>query len=308
METVLITGISGALARIVARSLAKSHAVCGVDVVPWRSAPPGVRIHLADVRKRAFEDVIRRERPSAIVHLGFIRHFRARERQRHDVNVRGTKRLLDHCLRYGVKRLVVLSSSYVYGAFAENPFHIAEDAPLSGSRTYPEIRDLIEVDTLATGFLWKEPSVSACVLRPVNVIGPTAHSMAARYLRLPRVPTVMGFDPMMQFIHEEDVARAIEISLARGLRGVFNVVGPGEVPVRTAIRETGGVAWPVPEMLLRSTFGTLFRLGFGDFPEGMLEYLKYPVTLDGRAFAAATGFAPIHGLAQCFESVRRGRR
>ncbi|MEZ4216143.1 MAG: NAD-dependent epimerase/dehydratase family protein [Myxococcota bacterium] len=308
MENVLITGISGALARILARSLAGAHRVCGVDVVPWRSAPQGVRIHLADVRKRSFEDAIRRERPDAIVHLGFIRHFQSDERHRHDVNVRGTKRLLDHCLRYGVKRLVVVSSSYVYGAFAENPFHMTEDAPLSASRTYPEIRDLVEVDTLASGFLWKEPSVTTCVLRPVNVIGPTAHSMAARYLGLPRVPTVMGFDPMMQFIHEEDVAGAIARALGCGLRGVFNVVGPGEVPVRTAIHETGGVAWPVPEVLLRSTFGTLFRLGFGDFPQGMLDYLKYPVTLDGRPFAAATGFEPAHGLADCFESVRRSRR
>jgi UDP-glucose 4-epimerase len=85
--------------------------------------------------------------------MGFIRHFRADARLRHDVNVRGTKQLLDHCIHYGVQQLVVISSGYVYGASPENPFYMDEDHPLSATRSYPEIRDLVEVDTLASGFL-----------------------------------------------------------------------------------------------------------------------------------------------------------
>ena len=128
--------------------------------------------------------MIRTELPTAIVHLGFIRHFRGDPRQRHDVNVRGTKQLLDHCAHYGVQKLIVVSSGYVYGAFPENPFYMDEDHPLSASRTYPEIRDLVEVDTLASAFLWKYPHMRTCVLRPVNVLGYFVHSMIGSYLRL----------------------------------------------------------------------------------------------------------------------------
>ena len=74
----------------------------------------------------------------------------------------------------------------------------------------------------------------------MNVLGYYVHSMIGQYLRERRVPTVMGFDPMMQFIHEEDVSEAIALALEHGLQGVFNVAGPGEVPLHTAIRETGG--------------------------------------------------------------------
>lgn len=315
MEKVLITGISGAQARVLANLLRERVNVCGVDHAKWRDAPRGVTSCVADLRKRSFEDVMRTERPDSVVHLGFIRHFRGDERHRHDVNVRGTQRLLEHCVRYNVKRLVVGSSSYVYGAFPENPFNLPEEAPLSASRSYPEIRDLVEVDTLATAFLWKEAGLATSVLRPVNVIGRSAQSMAARYLRLVRIPTVMGFDPMMQFIHEGDVALAIEHALDADLRGVFNVVGAGEVPLHTAISETGGIAWPVPEPLLRSAFGALFKYasvmpgvgsrGIGGFPEGILDYLKYPVTLGGAAFREATGFKPRYDLRECFESQRR---
>ncbi len=305
MEKVLITGIAGGQGRLLARRLLENYEVCGVDTVSWEGAPRGVRVQQLDLRKKKFEDVIRTELPTAIVHMGFVRHFRSDEKTRHDVNVRGTKQLLDHCVNHGVQKLVVLSSSYVYGAFPENPYFMDEDSPLSASRSYPEIRDLVEVDTLASAFLWRYPHIRTCVLRPVNVLGYYVHSMIAQYLRQRRIPTVMGFDPMMQFVHEEDLSEAIALSLEHGLQGVFNVVGPGEVPLHTAIRETGGAAWSVPEPILRPMFDRLFRLGLIPYPPGALDYLKFPITLSGSRFVEATNFHPLFGLEEIFHSIRR---
>ena len=127
MEKVLITGIAGGQGRLLARRLLENYEVCGADRVPWEGRPRAVAVHLVDLRKKKFEDVIRTELPTAVVHLGFIRHFRGDARRRHDVNVRGTKQLLDHCAHYGVQKLVVVSSGYVYGAFPENPFYMDED-------------------------------------------------------------------------------------------------------------------------------------------------------------------------------------
>ncbi len=305
MEKVLITGISGGQGRLLARRLLEGYEVAGADRVAWEGHPRGVTIHRVDLRKKRFEDVIRTELPTAVVHMGFIRHFREDARERHDVNVRGTKQLLDHCVHYGVQKLVVLSSGYVYGAFPENPYYMDEDSPLSASRSYPEIRDLVEVDTLASAFIWKYPQIRTCVLRPVNVLGYFVHSMIGQYLRQARVPTVMGFDPMMQFIHEEDLSEAIALALEHGLQGVFNVTGPGQVPLHTAIRETGGKAWPIPEPIMRPLFHRGFRWGVIPYPAGAIDYLKYPVTLSGQRFIEATNFRCLFGLEEIFHSVRR---
>jgi UDP-glucose 4-epimerase len=246
VEKVLITGISGGQGRLLARRLLENYEVCGVDRAAWEGHPQEIAVHTVDLRKKRFEDVIRTELPTAVIHMGFIRHFRAGESVRHDVNVRGTKQLLDHCVNHGVQALVVLSSinhgvqallvlssSYVYGAFPENPYYMDEDSPLSASRSYPEIRDLVEVDTLASAFLWRYPHIRTCVLRPVNVLGYYVRSMVSQYLRESRIPTVMGFDPMMQFIHEEDLSEAIALALEHGLQGVFNVTGPGDCRCRS---------------------------------------------------------------------------
>ena len=179
-----------------------------------------------------------------------------------------------------------------------------EDAPLSASRSYPEIRDLVEVDTLASTFIWKYPEVRTSVLRPVNVLGRSVHSMARAYLSQSRVPTVMGFNPMMQFIHESDLNEAIVLALEHGLRGVYNVVGPGEVPVQTAIRETGGTVLPIPEPIARGYFDWSFRWGFGSYPPGMLDFLKYPASLSGDHFREATNFECLYRLPEIFDSIR----
>jgi len=305
MEKVLITGISGGQGRLLARRLRESYEVCGVDRVGWEGAPRGVQVHVVDIRKKKFEDVIRTEMPTAVVHLGFIRHFRTSDRERYDTNVRGTKQLLDHCVNHGVQSLVVVSSSYVYGAFPENPFYMDEDSPLSASRDYPEIRDLVEVDTLASAYLWRYPHLRTCVLRPVNVLGFYVHSMIGEYLKQTRVPKVMGFDPMMQFIHEEDLSEAIALALEHGLQGVFNVTGPGEVPLHTAIDETGGTALPIPELVMRPSFAQAFRFGLSPYPPGAIDYLKYPVTVSGERFVESTKFRCLFGLEEIFHSVRR---
>ncbi len=303
MERVLITGIAGGQGRLVAKRLLAETRVIGVDREPWDGHPREIDVHRIDLRKKKFEDLIRRERPDTIIHLGFVRHFRTEPEVRHEVNVMGTKRLLEYAAEYGVEQVVIVSSSYVYGALPENSYYLDEDAPLNVSRTYPDIRDLAEVDTLANMFLWKYPHIATSILRPVNTLGYYVHSTIGRYLKLDYVPTIMGFDPMLQFIHEDDVTEAIVRAAEKRTRGVFNVVGPEAVPLHVAIREIGSTAVPLPEFLARTTIARLFQLGISPFPPGAIDFAKFPCTIDGTRFRQAVGFEPLFSLEEIFASV-----
>ncbi len=306
MEKVLIAGISGGQGRLLARRLRRHFEVCGADRSNWEGGEPrGIRVYTLDLRKRKFEDVIRSERPRAVVHLGFLRDLRADPRLRHDVNVRGTRLLLDRCARHGVRNVVIVSSSAIYGALPDNPFFLDEQAPLSASRSWPEVRDLVEVDTLATSTGWSHPQLRTCLLRPVHVLGSDSHSLMARYLRMRWVPAVMGFDPMLQFLHEEDLSESIARVLEQDVQGVFNVTGAGEVPLSVAIRACGGRRIPLPEPAVRPLLAQLFWLGVSPFPTGAIDHLKYPLTVSGKRFREATGFEPLFGLEETFQSVRR---
>lgn len=303
MQKVLITGISGGLGRIVAERLETSMDIVGIDHTPWVGHPPQITMITADLRKKKVEDVFRRERPDAVVHLGLERH-NFDPKLRHDVNVVGTKRVIEAAATYGASRVVILTSSYVYGALPENPFYMDEETALNVSRHYPEIRDIAEMDSIATNFLWRYPKIRTAVLRPASTLGPRTHSSIATYLRLNPSPTLIGFDPLVQFIHELDVAEAILKALETGVRGVFNLVGPGAVPVSTAIRQSGGSALPVPETPTRILLRNLFRWGLFPFPADAVDFIKYPCTIDGRRFREATGFVAKRSLGETLRSVR----
>ena len=88
MKKVLITGIGGGQGQLVARTLLRrqrGYQIVGVDRTPWEGRPRGVSMAVADLRKRKFEDVIRRERPDVIVHLASVRHFKSHPALRHEV-------------------------------------------------------------------------------------------------------------------------------------------------------------------------------------------------------------------------------
>src|SRR5262249_59228283 len=95
-EKVLITGIAGGQGRLIARRLGGKFTLAGVDRMPWEDHPPEIPVHVLDLRKRKMEDIFRTERPDSVVHHAFIRHFRVEPRVRHEVNVLGTKRLLEY--------------------------------------------------------------------------------------------------------------------------------------------------------------------------------------------------------------------
>ncbi len=300
MQKVLITGIAGGLGRLVARRLRRSCDVIGADRERWTARLPELPFYQVDLRTRAFEDVFRTERPDAVVHLGFVRHFRGATQERYDVNVRGTRHLLDHCRRHGVGRVVVLSTSYVYGAMPENPSFMDEEHPLSASRNYPEIRDLVEVDTMVTSFMWQHVDIETSVIRPVPTLGYYVESTMASYLRARRVVVAMGFDPMMQFLHEDDLVEALAISVEKGVRGVYNLTGPGQVPLRVAIAETGGRPFPLPEPILRR-----YAERFMGLPAGAIDFINFPCTIDGSRFVRDTGFHARVSLEETFRSLPR---
>ena len=113
---------------------------------------------------------------------------------------------------------------------------------------------------LAQSFFWKRPETETVILRPVHILG-TVRNAPSNYLRLPVVPTLLGFDPMVQVIHEEDTVRALELALRPGVRGIFNLAGPAPAPLSRIIGVLGRAALPIPHTLARTMLAPLAASG-----------------------------------------------
>jgi UDP-glucose 4-epimerase len=291
MAHVLVTGIAGGLARRVAELLlARGDDVVGVD---YRHAPPPgpglerLTVLRASYNKTSIEDVFRRRRFDAVLHLGRVGNLKESVGKRFDLNVVGTQKIMNLCVAHGVGRLVVLSTFHIYGAHPSNHIPISEDEPLRAGVEFPQIADAIQLDNMASTWVYRHPEVATAVLRPTNVVGPSLQNTMSRLLRARRVPYVVGFNPMTQFLDEADLARAVLAAASGARAGVFNVAGPGALPWRSALDLVGARPCPVVPALARA-----LSLAAGAPPPYLLRFLMYPCVVSDAAFRAAFDWAP----------------
>src|SRR5579862_4679254 len=270
---VVITGISGRLGRIVARRLHHELGwqIVGLDRRPMHGRPKDIEHHQVDLRSKKARDVFRAGDVDALIHLGVMHDPRARPADLYSWNITGTSKLLEYCQAYRVPKVVLLSSANVYGPRPDNPQFLTEDAPLLASQRFPAMRDLVEIDHLVSTFLWRARNIETVILRPVHIVGPV-HNAPSNYLRNPRPFVLLGFDPMVQLIHVEDVAEAIALALGPARRGIYNIVGPGEVPLSAILRELHREPRHFPHPVAKPLLSLAFALGYSSFPVAELDF------------------------------------
>ncbi len=303
----VLTGIAGRLGRLLARRLHRDghYHVVGIDRRSLPGRPPDVEVHEVDLRSKRTRDVIRRTRPKALVHLGLLHDPHRSAKAHHRWNVEGTARLLDACAAYAVPKVVFLSTHTVYGARAENPQFLTEEAPLLGAQDLPQMRDLVEADMLVSSFFWKHQDIETVILRPVHILGRVSNAIS-NYLRLDPVPRLLGFDPMMQVIHEEDVVAGIVSALRPEVRGIFNLPGPGEIPLSVILRELGRSTISVPHFLAPTVMRLLWKMELSVFQGSELNHLRYVCMVDGSRARRELGFEPRHTLRETILAVDDG--
>jgi UDP-glucose 4-epimerase len=301
---VVITGISGRFGRIVARRLHhdENWQIVGLDRRSMPGRPRDIELHQVDLRSKKARDVFRAGDVDALLHLGVMHDPRARPAELYSWNIAGTAKLLEYCQAYRVPKVVLLSSANVYGPRPDNPQFLTEEAPLLAAQRFPQMRDLVEIDHLVSTFLWRAGNVETVILRPVHIVGPV-HNAPSNYLRIERPPVLLGFDPMVQLIHVQDVAEAITLALAPGRRGIYNVCGPGEVPLSAVLAELERHPVAIPHPVASPVLRMAFRLGLSSFPVAELDFIRYVCMVDGRRAAAELGFRARFGLRETIHAV-----
>ncbi len=285
---VVITGISTILGRMLAERLANlGYTVYGIDLRPWKKAPKDIEIIQSDVRKKPAEEVFRTKRPDAVIHMASVAHFTQKFEERYRVNLESTRAVFQYCYYYGVKRAVFTGRHTVYGADPDSSLYRTELDPPLGGLTFPELNDLITADLYASSALWRYPKITTTLLRIVYTLGPSRRGTLANFIKGPVVPSVLGFDPLFQFIHEDDAINAIIIALENNLHGIYNIAGPQPVPLSILIGKTGRIELPVPQKWYPKVLG---RFGLPKLFPGSLNHIKFSVVVDDKSFRDATGF------------------
>jgi UDP-glucose 4-epimerase len=305
MNRILITGAAGGLAEVVAATLKDKYELYGVDPRPMpegRSFPG--KFFQIDYRQRRMADLFRLHEFDSLVHLGRVpSQARVRKTQRFNLNVLGTRSLLELSLKYKVKSVIVLSTFHVYGAHQHNHLYITEDDPLLASQTFPEVIDAVELDNVSVAFSLRNPKVRTVILRPTNIIGLQIKNQISTYLRSKVCPLLLGYDPMWQFVHERDMANAVLLALEGKKSGIYNVAGEGVIALSHAVRLTGATAIPVPSFL-SGTVLNAFKLAGQNFPRHLVDFFKYPVVISDKNFRKDFAYEPSTNTADALRELK----
>lgn len=306
-QRVLITGIGGNLGRAVARRLHRTYDVVGIDRRPVRYMPKDVDIEQVDIRRRSVEDVFRRQDLDAVVHLNIMHDPRTRQEEHHRFNIVGTQKIFGLCAEHRVPKVIVLSSADVYGPDPRNDQFLTEEAALMGGQNFEAIRDLIALDMFCNTFFWRHPEIETVILRPVHIVG-RVNNAPSKFLRLEHPPTIMGFDPMVQLIHVEDVVTSIDLALTPGIRGVYNIAGPSPVPLSLILDKLNRSPRPMPEPILKMMLKTAWTLKLSDWPVPELDHIKYVCMVDDSLAREKLGFQHSYDLPAILRDVKKGPR
>jgi UDP-glucose 4-epimerase len=303
---VVVTGICGRLGRRLARALHRDRLVIGIDRRPFPDKPKDVEHHQLDLRQSRAQEVFKRPGIAALVHLGVVHNPRDKSADQHASNVLGFQKLLEYVRQYEIPKLVLLSSANVYGPRPENAQFLNEDTPLLAAGAFSDMRDLVELDILAQSFFWKHPQTETVILRPTHILG-TVKNAPSNYLRLKVVPTLLGFDPMVQVVHQDDVVHALKLALEPGARGIFNIAGPDALRLSKALKILERTKLPIPYTAARVVTERLWSLHLGSFPAPELDFIRYVCMVDDQRARDTLGYAPQFSNEQTLRAVDEER-
>ncbi|MBI5106065.1 MAG: NAD-dependent epimerase/dehydratase family protein, partial [Solirubrobacterales bacterium] len=305
---VLLTGVASPLAARLAAALADEPGVEAVIGVDSREPQPELagRIDFleADLRRGSLGRLLKRAAPDAVVHHDVVQFPEPGRSARHlhDLIVIGTLQLLAACGELpGLRALVVRGSAAIYGAEPDGPaFHTEDLARRAPLRTRWQ-RDVGELERLVEAFARRRPDVTCTILRFQPVVGRDLDTPIMRLFRAPVVPTFMGFDPRLQFVHADDVVGAHLAAVRAPVRGPVNVAGDGTVSLSRTLRRLGRPSLPILPPLYRATVKRV--PGLPDVPEDAVQYLRHGRGVDTTRMREELRFTPAYTTAAAIEAV-----
>lgn len=310
-RVVLVTGVSRVIGGMTCRALAADPTldrVIAIDTVPPLHGLGRADFIRADIRNPIMGKILAQEKVDTVVHLGVImtpKQAGGRVLQK-EINVIGTMQLLAACQKADtVERLIVKSSSSIYGSSARDPAMFTEDMSARRNPTGGFGRDSVEVETYVRGLARRRPDIDVLLLRMANLVGPGLRTTFSEYFSLPILPVPLGYDGRFQVLHIDDAVSVLQRAThAEQLSGTINVACPGLLTVRQAARIAGKPVMRVlPQAggLMQQLSGLLG--GAGSFDAEQMQFLQFGRGMDITRMRQRLDFEPEHTTREAFREI-----
>ncbi|EKF73723.1 NAD-dependent epimerase/dehydratase [Alcanivorax hongdengensis A-11-3] len=297
-RTILITGAAGYIGSQLASRLSREHNVIGLDIrEPDQADYPFFK---RDIRDSGLVSLIRSHNITQVVHLAAVLEDSGDRARDYDIDVNGTRNVLEACVATGVQQVIVTSSGAAYGYHADNPEWIDEQDPLRGNPEFAYSDHKRLVEELLADYRRRYPQLRQLILRPGTVLGAATRNQITNLFEKKRVLGIAGSPSPFVFIWDQDVIGAIERGITSDAEGIFNLAGDGALSVRQIADILGKPLVVVPALAVRSALWLGQRLGVSRYAPAQVNFLRYRPVLSNRRLKEEFGYQPQKTSEQVF--------
>ncbi|MCL5878631.1 MAG: NAD-dependent epimerase/dehydratase family protein, partial [Deltaproteobacteria bacterium] len=307
-KKIAITGINSFIGSNLIRRLANNpdYKIIAIDIRKPDFLEKNITFYKIDLTEPMVDaviaDIFKKEGIGEVVHLAFLSSPIKNTTLSHELEVIGTLNILHASAAAKIRKFVIRSTTMAYGANATNPNFLTEAHPLMADPQMAYLRDKIEVEHLVRRFQDKNPQAVVTVLRPCAIMGPTVKNFLTSYFASPVIMTILGFDPLFQFVHEEDVIDVFRVAIEDDYPGIFNIVGRGVLPFSTILKLSGKIGIPFPYPIAYSLVSMLWSANLSPVPPTFLNFLKYTWLADGAKAKKTMRFEARYPIKDTLES------
>ncbi|WP_426414607.1 SDR family oxidoreductase [Aestuariirhabdus sp. LZHN29] len=306
---VLITGATGFIGTQLVQQIVEQHPqwhLVATDVRPSAEVEElANRFSLHDVRdQEALVSLLREEQVDTLVHLASIvvpPPGMSRETL-YEIDVVGTRKVLDAAQQAGVEQFVVTTSGAAYGYHADNPEWLSESDPLRGNESFAYSAHKRMVEEMLADYRQQHPSLKQLVLRPGTVLGATANNQITNLFEQKRIIGVAGCRSPFVFIWDQDLVKIIVQGIQQRSAGIYNVAGDGALSMAQLAIRLGKPYLPLPSWLIRGALSVLKPLGLNQYGPEQVKFISYRPVLDNQRLKAEFGYTPRYTSEQAFDA------
>ena len=304
----LITGIGGYYGGSLLRHFSETPPgkIIGIDIKKPAGRYPFLDFRGTDIRDPGVREILEREKIDTVLHLAFATNIFSPDKKIRDVNIAGTRNMLDSSVAAGVKKFVLCSSSTAYGAFPDNEEFMGEDVPIRAMPSLFYTRDKFDIENMLNEYRAKHRDMKFVVIRPSVITGRSIHPIFLFLLKtLYFMPSVAGHNPLLQFVHEDDLCRATALLMTSNCEGIYNVTGDGGVTYMDMLRQCGKRPVPLPRGFMLRSARQFERLGLIAPFAGAVDLISYPWTVSSDKLKKDFGFTFKYDSRTAFEEFAK---
>jgi UDP-glucose 4-epimerase len=298
-ESILITGAAGYIGSKLAERLCDRYAVVGVDI--REPATLHGQFFTCDIRSPNFKEIIKENNIQRVVHLASVLESSKDEQRDYDIDVNGTRNVVEACIDSKVEQLIVTSSGAAYGYHADSPEWIDEQDPLRGNEEIPYSRHKYLVEQYLANVRRDHPDLKQLILRPGTVLGANTKNQITNLFEKRFLLGVRGSDSPFVFVWDEDVLGVIEKGLREKREGAFNLAGDGCLTISEVAARLDKPLCKLPSALIKTVLAVGYKLGVSRYSPVQVKFIRYRPVLSNRRLKEEFGYKLQKSSAETFD-------